>query len=89
MESVCDVKKSAPIGSWDSYIALGDVNCLAQAFEQKTKQLHLEDIISIKLWIEHFKSENISIFYKDKLDPSLSRSGLDQGTFMLCIQSLF
>ena len=68
---------------------LGDVNCLAQAFEQETKQLHLEDIISTKLWIECFKSENISIFYKDKLDHPLSGSGLDLGTFMLYIQSPF
>lgn len=83
------MKKSAPIGSRDKYIALSDVNRLAQAFEREIKQLHSEDIISTKLWIERYKSENISIFYKDKLDSPPAGSGLDQGTFVLCIQAPF
>lgn len=89
MEQLRDVKKSAPIGSRDRYIALGDINRLAQALERETKQLHSEDIISIKLWVERFKSENISIFYKDRLDSPPPGSGLDQGTFVLCIQAPF
>jgi hypothetical protein len=44
---------------------LNDVNRLAQALERETKQLHPEDIISTKLWVDHFKSKNISVFYKD------------------------
>ena len=89
MEQVCDVKKSAPIGSRDRYIALNDVNHVAQALERDTKQLHPEDIISTKLWIDRFKSENISIFYKDKLVPPPPESELDQDAFVLCIQAPF
>jgi hypothetical protein len=78
-----------PIGSRDRYIVLNDVNRLAQALERETKQLHTEDIISTKLWVERFKLQNIAVFYKDKLDPPPLGSGLDQGTFVLCIQALF
>ena len=46
-------------------------------------------IISTKLWVECYKSENIFIFYKDKLDPPPSESGVDQDTFILCIQAPF
>ena len=80
---------SAPIRSRDRYIALNDVNRLAQALKRETKQLHPEDIISVKLWVDRFKCENISIFYKDKLGPPSPGSGLDQGTFVLCIQAPF
>ena len=83
------MKKAAPIGSRDRYITLSDVNHLAQALEQETKQLHSEDIISTKLWIDRYKFENISIFYKDKLDAPPLGSGLDLGMFVLCIQTPF
>ena len=83
------MKKAAPIGSQDKYIVLSNVNCLTQALEWETKQLHSEDIISIKLWIDRYKSENISIFYKDKLDAPPLGSGLDPGMFILCIQTSF
>jgi hypothetical protein len=73
----------------DRCIALNDVNRVAQALERDTKQLHPEDIISTKLWIDRFKSENISIFYKDKLVPPPPESGLDQDAFVLCIQAPF
>jgi hypothetical protein len=68
---------------------LNDVNCLAQALERDTKQLHPEDIISTKLWVDRFKSKIISVFYKDKLDSPPPGSELDQGTFVLCIQAPF
>jgi hypothetical protein len=68
---------------------LGEVNRLAQAFERETKQLHSEDIVSTKLWIDRYKSEDISVFYKDKLSSPPPGSGLDQGTFVLCIQAPF
>ena len=68
---------------------LNDINRLAQALEQETKHFHTKDIISTKLWVEHYKSENISIFYKDKLNPPPLESGVDQDTFILCIQAPF
>ena len=83
------MKKAAPIGSQDRYIALSDVNRLAQALKQETKQLHSEDIISTKLWIDRYKSENIYIFYKDKLDAPPPGLGLNLETFVLCIQTPF
>jgi hypothetical protein len=89
---ICLVSRVAnPVrhSSRDRYIALSDVNCLAQAFERETKQLHSEDIISTKLWIERYKSGNISIFYKDKLNSSPPGSGLDRDIFVLCIQAPF
>ena len=89
MEQVQHVKNSVPIGSRDRYITLNNVNHLAQALEQETKQLHTEDIISTKLWVDHYKSGNISIFYKDKLDSPSPGSGVDQDTFVLCIQAPF
>ena len=83
------MKKAAPIGSQDRYITLSNVNHLAQALEQETKQFHSEDIIFIKLWIDRYKSENISIFYKDKLDAPPPGLGVDPETFVLCIQTPF
>ena len=68
---------------------LSNVNRLTQALEQETKQLHSEDIISTKLWIDRYKSENTSIFYRDKLDASSLGLGLDPRTFVLCIQTPF
>ena len=65
------------------------MNCWAQQIEQGKIQLHLEDAISTKLWVDRLKDNNVKIFLKDKAtDPPLG-SYLDKTCFILCIQTPF
>ena len=57
--------------------------------EQETIHLHLEDAISIRLWMDRLKEDNISVFYKDKLTPPPPASRLQGDTFILCAQTPF
>ena len=59
------------------------------AVEQETICLHPEDAISIKLWMDRLKEDNISVFYKDKLTPPPPASRLQGDTFILCVQTPF
>ena len=47
---------------------LADVNWMAHAVEKDFIRLHPEDAISTKLWVDRLQQNNISIFYKSKLD---------------------
>jgi len=57
--------------------------------EQETICLHLKDAISIRLWMDRLKEDNISVFYKDKLTPPPPASRLQGDTFILCVQTPF
>ena len=57
--------------------------------EQETICLHLEDAIFIRLWMDRFKEDDISVFYKDKLTPPPPASRLQGDTFILCVQTPF
>jgi hypothetical protein len=59
------------------------------AVEQETICLHPEDAISIRLWMDRLKGDNISVFYKDKLTPPPPASRLQGDTFILCVQTPF
>jgi hypothetical protein len=61
---------------------------MSHAVEQETIHLHLEDAISIRLWMDRLKEDNISVFYKDKLTPPPA-SRLQGDTFILCVQTPF
>ena len=52
-------------------------------------RLHPEDAISTRLWIDKLKSDNVRIFYKDKLEPSPPGSSLQEDIYVLCIQTPF
>jgi len=83
------IQDSAPDGSRDKFIALKDVNRMAQALDRETIRLHPEDAISTKLWIDRFKADNVLVFHKSKLDHPPPGSRLDRDVFILCIQTKF
>jgi len=68
----------APIGSRDRFISLSDVSRI---------RLHPEDAISIKLRIDKLNNEGVLIFHKDRSDPAPQGSGLQDQTFVMCIQT--
>ena len=62
---------------------------MGRQIEQAEIRLHPEDAISVKLWVDRLKAENVSVFYKDKLDRSPTDSGLHENLFVLCFQTTF
>ena len=62
---------------------------MARKIEQDNVRLHTEDAISVRLWADRLKEDNVNIFIKDKLDPPPVGSTLDEGAFVLCIQTRF
>jgi hypothetical protein len=70
---------------------LWDVSQMSHMVEQETICLHPEDAISIRLWMDRLKEDNISVFYKDKLTPPPPppASRLQGDTFILCVQTPF
>jgi hypothetical protein len=57
--------------------------------DAETIRLHPEDVISLKLWVERFREENILTFYKDKLDPSPPELPMHEGQLIVCMQTQF
>jgi len=68
---------------------LQDVSQMSHAVEQETICLHPEDAISIRLWMDRLKKENMNVFYKDKLTPPPPALRLQGDTFILCVQTPF
>jgi hypothetical protein len=62
---------------------------MARAVEHENIRLHPEDAISVRLWVDRLKAENIHVFYKDKTQSPPPESGLDNDTYVLCIQTPF
>jgi hypothetical protein len=62
---------------------------MARQVEQAEIRLHPEDAISVKLWVDRLKADKTNVFYKDKLDHPPPDSGLDEDSFVLCIQTAF
>ena len=67
---------------------LRDVSRMSCVVEQETIRLHPEDAISIRLWMDRLKKENMNVFYKDKLTPPPA-SRLQGDNFILCVQTPF
>ena len=57
--------------------------------EQQDIRLHLHDAISVRLWVDRFRDNDILVFYKDKADSPPPTSQLEQDSFVLCIQARF
>jgi hypothetical protein len=68
---------------------LSNVSQMAWALDKEKVWLHPEDAISTRLWVNRLKAENITIFYKDKLDKPPQGLRLHADTFVLCIQTRF
>ena len=68
---------------------LRDVSQMSRVVEQETICLHPEDAISIRLWMDRLKKDNMNVFYKDKLTPPPPASRLQGDTFILCVQTPF
>ena len=62
---------------------------MARTVEHENIQLHPEDAISVMLWVDRLKAENINVFYKDKTRPPPPESGLNNDSYVLCIQTPF
>jgi len=60
---------------------------MARIIEEEEIHLHEEDAISSKLWMHRLQADEIHTFYKDKTDPSPFGSSLDEGAFVMCIQT--
>ena len=84
-----DIREWAPNDSRDRFISPKEVSRMAQMIEQENVRLHTEDAISVRLWADRLKNDNVNIFIKDKLDSSPVGSTLDEDTFVLCIQTPF
>jgi hypothetical protein len=79
------IHKFIPDRSCDQLISLKKVNKIAQALDDNDKiRLHLDDAISIRLWIKQLSKEGTHTFYKDKQDLPPDDLGL-QDAFVLCI----
>jgi hypothetical protein len=63
---------------------LWDVNQMSCVMEQETILLHPEDAISIKLWMDRLKEDDINVFYKDKLTPTPPASRLRGHFYFVC-----
>jgi len=47
--------------------------------------MHLQDAISVRLWVDRFRDNDTLVFYKDKADQPPPNSQLEQDSFVLCI----
>src|SRR5882762_5086265 len=83
------IRASAADGSCDKFIDLSDISHAARALDTDLIHLHPEDAISTKIWVEKLKEEEISIFYKDRLDSSPPGLPMHSDQLLLCIQTSF
>jgi hypothetical protein len=67
-----------PDGSQDKFIVPADVSQLGRMVEQQEICLHLNDAISVRLWIDRFRDNDTLVFYKDKADQPPPNSQLEQ-----------
>ena len=79
----------APDGSRDKFVDFSDVSRVAQLVDAEMIRLHPQDGVSVKLWVERLKEENILIFYKDRLDASPPGLPMLEGHLILCIQTRY
>jgi hypothetical protein len=83
------IRDLAPHGSHDRFISPSDVSKMGRSLLKNEICLHSEDAISIRLWIDRIKDEDVLIFHKDRLDPAPEGSGLEDQAFVMCIQTEF
>jgi hypothetical protein len=51
--------------------------------------LHTEDVISVRLWADRLKEDDVLFYLKAMNDPPLPGSNLEKDAFVLCIQTPF
>ena len=86
MHTICDAES---LDSRDRYISPDYVNRIAWQIEHEKIRLHPEDLMSVKLWVDKLRANNVILFLKDKAtDPPLG-SDLDKKAFILCMQTPF
>ena len=79
----------APDGSRDRFISPQDITRLARLLTNDKIRMHPEDAISTQIWADKLRSENVTIFHKNKLDSPPPGSSLQQDEFVMCIQTPF
>ena len=62
---------------------------MSRVIEQETIQLHPEDAISARLWVDRLKAKGVNVFYKDRTGQPPSGSDLQHDAYLLCIQTPF
>ena len=83
------IRAVAPDGSCDKFADFGNVSCVACILDAETIQLHPQDGVSVKLWVERPREENTSVFYKDRLDTSPPGLQMHEKDVLLCIQTQY
>ena len=78
-----------PDSSHDKFADFGDVSCAACILDLETIWLHPEDVISLKLWVERFREENVQVFYKDKIGQSPPDLPVHKDHLIVCFQTQF
>src|ERR1700761_5679325 len=79
----------APDGSCNKFADFRDVSHATHVLDAETIQLHPEDVISLRLWVERFREENIRVFYKDKIDPSPPDLPMHEDHLIVFLQTQF
>jgi hypothetical protein len=62
---------------------------MAREIEHGRIRLHAEDAISVKLWADRLKEDDVLFYLKAMNDPPLPGSNLEEDAFVLCIQTPF
>jgi hypothetical protein len=83
------IRDLAPPNSRDRFISPSDVSRMGRSLLKNEICLHPEDAISIKLWGNRIRDEDDLIFHKSRLDPASQGSGLQDQSFVMCIQTRF
>jgi hypothetical protein len=81
------IRAAAPDGSHDKFADFSDVSRVARVLDAETVRLHPQDGVSVKLWVERLREENILVFYKDRLDASPPGLQMHEKDILLCIQT--
>ena len=83
------IHAAAPDGSCDKFADFGDVSHVAHVLDAETIQLHPQDGVSVKLWVERLREENTLVFHKDRLDTSPPGLQMHEKDVLLCIQTQY
>jgi hypothetical protein len=78
-----------PDGSRDKFVDFNDVSCIARVLDAETVHLDHQDGISVCIWVEKLKENNVLVFYKDKLDPAPPGLPVLEEHLILCIQTQY
>ena len=71
----------------DYYITMHDITCLHHIVEEDHIHLDNNDVISVRLWVTWLQQGGMEVALKDKVDPPPPGSGVEEDSFILCVQT--